>query len=342
MTPTTPSQYLRWDLHRIIVGYASCQAESGRHLAQWCFLMKEWWWRLPSSSPSPSLSPLLWDHVPTSPSSTQRLGVCGLCDAQTAQRALCTCSRLLLTDRCYRRSVARIVELWKHALVELRRRSMSTEATRQRKRVASLWDWAMPGLVMRVHGDCARNSLEQIETHIAPDDTSATLLKRLEVTTDGIQHQIAVLSKYQNTLQQKTRRSAKSSGRVTASKLTTLRDGKRPFSRSMATASPERDAKWTTRELVPRKDKTRIWTIEIVIVGGAFPTGKETRCGPARSGPQRHPQSEPAHTALERETVFSSSTPSCVAALRASAEVEFLQMCTGMPKDAAHKHHRAC
>ena len=143
------------------------------------------------------LLPSFWDHVPTSPSSTQRLGVCGLCDAQTAQRALCTCSRLLLTDRCYRRSVTRIVELWKHALVELRRRSMSTEATRQRKRVASLWDWAMPGLVMRVHGDCARNSLKQVETHIARDDTSATLLKCREITTDGIQHQIAVLSKYQ-------------------------------------------------------------------------------------------------------------------------------------------------
>ena len=105
VTPTTPSQYLRRDPHRIIVGHASCQAESLRHLAQWCFLMEEWWWRPPLTLLLLPFSPPHWDHVPTSQLSMRRLGVCGLCDAQTAQRAFCTCSRLLLTDRRYRRSV---------------------------------------------------------------------------------------------------------------------------------------------------------------------------------------------------------------------------------------------
>ena len=192
---------------------------------------------------------------------------------------------------------------------------MSTEATRQRKRVASLWDWAMPGLVMRVHGDCARNSLKQIETHIAFDDTSATLLKCLEITTDSIQHQIAVLPKYLEAKNKAECQEQWQRDRVEADDVARWKK---------ATCSVHGDCiARARREMDDQRvgsvgTKLRTWIIEIVNVGGAFPTGKETRCGPARSGPQRYPQSESAHTALERETVFSSCWRPLQVVLRSS------------------------
>ena len=62
---------------------------------------------------------------------------------------------------------------------------MATAVTWGRWRVRSLLAWTLPGLVMRVPEDPANSNLKLAETHFAP-----TLSVR---TTDGVQHQIAVL-----------------------------------------------------------------------------------------------------------------------------------------------------
>ena len=125
---------------------------------------------------------------------------------------------------------ARMAELWRHALVEVRRAAMASETTRTTKRAASLRAWALAGLAM----------LKPAQTHVARTlpvrAAEPARPKCLEITTYGIPHLIAVLQECREAR-------GKRCGTETALQPMTSRGGRERSTQSMVTASLQRAMK---------------------------------------------------------------------------------------------------